>query len=83
MKAFKTKATPHPLERYPEHVQAIGMIALETVSLETELASLFSRMLRMPRKSASAIFFSPNGDRVLGYFGKYSSCCLFPQSSRE
>jgi hypothetical protein len=45
-------------------VQAIGMISLETVALELELANLFSRMLSIPISIARAIYMTPKSDQV-------------------
>lgn len=51
--------TRHQLSRFPEHVQAIGLIALETVDLELELAVLFSRMLMLLPRVGEAIYMTP------------------------
>jgi hypothetical protein len=56
--------TQHQLARHPDHVKAIGMIALETVDLELELAILFSSMLHISRKIGEAIYMSPRGDQA-------------------
>jgi hypothetical protein len=56
--------TRHQLSRYPKHVKAIGMIALETVDLELELAVLFSAMLDLPYKVGEAIYMTPRGDQA-------------------
>jgi len=56
--------TKHQLARYPEHVQAIGMISLETVDLELQLALLFSRMLQISPKVGEAIYMSPKSDQA-------------------
>jgi hypothetical protein len=46
--------TKHQLVRHPEHVQAIGMISLETFDLELQLALLFSRMLQLSPRVGEA-----------------------------
>lgn len=57
--------TTHMLaKQHSEHVKAIGMIALETVDLELALADLFSRMLQINRKTATAIYMTPKGDQA-------------------
>jgi hypothetical protein len=56
--------TRHQLSRYPKHVNAIGMIALEAVDLELELASLFCSMTQLPYDVAEAIFMSPRNDQA-------------------
>jgi hypothetical protein len=56
--------TEHQLARYPDHVQAIGMIAIETVALEVQLASLLSRILMVRRKVAEAIFLTPKAENA-------------------
>jgi hypothetical protein len=55
-------ATRHPLANHPEHVEALGMIAIETVALELELASLLSRILMVRRRVAEAIFLTPKAE---------------------
>lgn len=47
------------LERYPEHVKAIGMIAVEMTNVEVLLADLLGAMLNLRRPIAEAIYFSP------------------------
>jgi hypothetical protein len=47
--------TEHQLARHPDHVQAIGMIAIETVALEVQLASLLSRILTLIRRLARSL----------------------------
>jgi hypothetical protein len=54
--------TQHQLERYPDYLQAIGMIAIETVALEIQLASLLSRVLMVRRTVAEAIFLTPKAE---------------------
>lgn len=61
---FSPMPTRHQLSRYPKHVKAIGMIALETVDLELELALLFSEMLSLPYNVAEAIYMTPRGDQA-------------------
>lgn len=56
--------TRHQLSRYPAHVEAIGMIALETVDLEIELTLLFSTMLGLSYAVAEAIYMTPRGDQA-------------------
>ncbi len=51
--------TRHQLSRFPDHVEAIGMIALETVDLELELASLFSNMMLIFPRVGEAIYKTP------------------------
>jgi hypothetical protein len=55
----KSMPTRHQLSRYPDHVQAIGLIALETVDLELELTVLFSRMLMLLPRVGEAIYMTP------------------------
>jgi hypothetical protein len=56
--------TRHQLSRFPDHVKAIGMIALETVDLEIELTLLFSTMLGLSYTVAEAIYMTPRGDQA-------------------
>jgi hypothetical protein len=51
----------HQLTRFPKHVQAIGMLALETVDLELEMAILFSRILMVPLSVGEAVYMTPLG----------------------
>src|ERR1700720_3330522 len=51
--------TKHQLARFPDHVEAIGLLALETVDLELELALLFSRMLMIWPRVGEAIYMTP------------------------
>lgn len=56
--------TRHQLSRFPDHVKAIGLMSLETVDLELELAVLFSRMLFINSAVGEAIYMTPRGDRA-------------------
>jgi hypothetical protein len=56
--------TRHQLSRFPDHVKAIGMMSLETVDLELELAVLFSRMLFINPRVGEAIYMTPRGDQA-------------------
>lgn len=56
--------TKHQLAKHPDYVEAIGMIALETVDLELQLADLFSRMLFISPRVGRAIFMTPKGDQA-------------------
>lgn len=47
------------LERYPEHVQKIGMISIECANLETALADLFSATFGIAAKIGHAIYLTP------------------------
>ena len=54
------------LERHPEHVKAIGMIAIEMGNLEVILARLFGALLDIDQVLADAIFYTPQatGPRI-------------------
>jgi hypothetical protein len=56
--------TRHQLSRHPDHVKAIGMMALETVDLELELTLLFSRMLGLSYTVAEAIYMTPKSEQA-------------------
>jgi hypothetical protein len=47
------------LEKHPEHVRLIGMIAIESGNLEIELAGLFARMLMIPLRMGRAVYLTP------------------------
>ena len=47
------------LERFPEHVRAIGMISIENANLELSLADLLGATLKISRRVAHAIYFTP------------------------
>jgi hypothetical protein len=47
------------LRKYPDHVQLIGMIAIESSNLEIALAGLFARMLMLPVRTGRAIYLTP------------------------
>src|ERR1700687_493469 len=47
------------LEKHPEHVRLIGMIAIETGNLEIALADLFARMLSIPLRIGRAVYLTP------------------------
>ena len=52
------------MEEFPEHLQAIGTLAVEIVNLEVMLADLLSAMLRIPRRVGHEIYFSPRANSV-------------------
>ena len=56
--------TRHQLSRFPDHVEAIGLTALETVDLELELAVLFSRMLMILPRIGEAIYITPKNGQA-------------------
>jgi hypothetical protein len=47
------------LEKHPEHVRLIGMIAIESGNLEIALATLFARMLWIPLRIGRATYLTP------------------------
>ncbi len=47
------------LERHPEHVKAIGMIAVEMANLELLLSRLLGALLDINQATAEAIYYSP------------------------
>jgi hypothetical protein len=69
--------TRHQLSRYPDHIKAIGMIALETVDLEIELAVLFSTMLRLSSAVAEAIYMTPKSEQARLEVLKNTAIALF------
>jgi hypothetical protein len=75
--------TRHQLSRYPKHAQAIGMIALETVDLELELALLFSEMLSLPYSVAEAVYMTPRGDQARLDILRNSAKALFAPHPRS
>jgi hypothetical protein len=48
------------LEKHPEHVRFIGMIAVESGNLELELAGLFARMVMIPLRIGRAVYLTPH-----------------------
>lgn len=66
--AKKRQAMPapseHNLSTFPEYVEDIGMISLETVDLELRLATLFARMLAIPVGVGQAIVLSPKAEQA-------------------
>lgn len=49
---------------HPKHVNAIGMILIETVDLEVQLAALFARMLSISPRIGRAIMLAPKGEQA-------------------
>lgn len=47
------------LERFPDHVKAIGMISVEVANLDIHLGFLFSVILRIPYNVGREIFLTP------------------------
>src|SRR5271155_2456513 len=47
------------LEKHPEHVHLIGMIAIESGNLEIALATLFARMVMLPLRTGRAVYLTP------------------------
>jgi hypothetical protein len=58
------RPSEHNLTDFPDYVQAIGMISLETVDTELRLANLFSRMIGVPLKVGQAIYLSPKAEQT-------------------
>jgi hypothetical protein len=76
--------TRHQLSRYPDHVKAIGMIALETVDLELELGALLSRMLLLNPLVGEAIYMTPRGDQTrLDILRNAAKEVLAPSTKRD
>jgi hypothetical protein len=60
-----TEAKPRvsPLERFPDHVRAIGSITIEMCTLEASLCHLLGAVLGIEEPLAGALFFSPKTTR--------------------
>jgi hypothetical protein len=52
------------MEEFPDHLKAIGTLAVEIVNLEVMLADLLAAMLRIPRRVGHEIYFSPRANSV-------------------
>jgi hypothetical protein len=61
-KKTKSKTSRHILSDHVDYVNAIGMVSLETVDLELELAHLFARMLGISLKLGRSIYMSPKAE---------------------
>jgi hypothetical protein len=75
----------HQLHRYPKHVKAIGMIALETVDLEIELGVLFSSLLKISKPVGEAIYMTAKSEQARLEILKNTATALFalhPKSKR-
>lgn len=48
-----------PLEGYPEHVRAIGMISIEIANLETSLGELLGSLLHISVENGRLVYLSP------------------------
>jgi hypothetical protein len=53
--------SPSRLTKYPDLVQAIGMLSIESSNLENALCFLLSSLLAIDFEVAQAIYFSPKG----------------------
>lgn len=53
-----------PLERFPEHVRAIGMITIEMGTLEASCVHLLAAILRTTETVADAILTTPQSTRA-------------------
>jgi hypothetical protein len=47
------------LEKHPEHVRAIGMISIETTSLDIMFGGLLAATLGVPKNIGQAIYLTP------------------------
>jgi hypothetical protein len=47
------------LERFPDHVKAIGMVSVEVANLDIHLGYLFAEILRIPGNVGEEIFLTP------------------------
>jgi hypothetical protein len=66
---MRARRPPNPPSRsrlgdHPDYVEAIGMISIETVALELELAGLFARLLLLRLSTGRAIFLAPKNERT-------------------
>lgn len=52
------------MEEFPEHLRAIGTLAVEIVNLELMLAELLSALLRVPRRAGNEIYFTPRANTL-------------------
>ena len=50
------------MERFPEHVSAIGMISIEIANLEIMLSLLLSHLLNVSGQLAHAVYFTPRAN---------------------
>jgi hypothetical protein len=57
------KPSRHTLEDQPDYVQAIGMVSLETIALEMQLANLLARTISVPLRIGQAIYLSPKSEQ--------------------
>jgi hypothetical protein len=58
-KSPKKKLYKSPLEKYPKHVQAIGMISIEHASLESMLAELLGAVIGVYLPIGTTLFYTP------------------------
>jgi hypothetical protein len=52
------------LEKYPEHVRAIGMISIESANLDIMFSDLLAAVLDIPEQISHAIFLTPRSATV-------------------
>jgi hypothetical protein len=53
-----------PLEKHPEYVTALGMIAIELANLEFVYSDMLGAILRIGRDTAKALYFTPKSSQA-------------------
>jgi hypothetical protein len=65
-----------PLEKFPDHVRAIGMITVEMSTLEASLSHLLGAALGLDEPTSSALFLEIVNEEAQG-------CSCLNQASRQ
>lgn len=71
------------LEKHPDHVRLIGMIAIETGNLELALANLFARMLLIPLRIGRAVYLTPQSAQARLHILKNAARAEFDRPMRS
>jgi hypothetical protein len=71
------------LEKHPDHVRFIGMIAIETGNLELALANLFARMLLIPLRIGRAVYLTPQSAQARLHILKNAARAEFDRRMRS
>jgi hypothetical protein len=71
------------LERFPDHVKAIGMSSIEIANLDIRLGELFGAILRIDKRAGAAIYLIPQSAIARLDMLKSLICAIYPEDTAD
>jgi hypothetical protein len=71
------------LERFPDHVKAIGMSSIEIANLDIHLGELFGAILRIDKRAGAAIYLTPQSATARLDMLKALICAIYSDDTAD